>query len=703
MKVTYNWLKDFVDISLKPEALAERLTMAGLEVVRLEKFADDFVFEIEVTSNRPDWLSVIGIAREVAAITGKRLKFDPGYCLPRQRRGMLPACRTGRDPGKNKDQGSRIKDLQINIKDKTACPFYSARLIYNVKVKPSPEWMAKRLRAIGLRPVNNIVDITNYALFATGQPLHAFDLDKLKGEQIIVRFAQNGEELVAIDGINRKLTPEILVIADEGGPVAIAGIMGGKESEVHASTRNILLEGAYFSPLAMRRASRILGSSSDSSYRFERSVNRNSCLMSLGQAADLILENTGGVLGKLYKSGVSKSQKKTAAFNTVNLKKQLGYNLPVLRIKSILKSLEFKILSRTNGILKLRVPDFRQDIKTGIDLLEELCRIYGYENIPLSLPAVKPGGIQEDEALAIAKRIRETLAALGFSEVITYSLLSKENLKKAGIDLENSAGLENPLSVEQEILRPALFPGLLHTLGRNLDLGSEQRAFFEIGDCFNRMSEFRSLGLLAPLGVLVDKADSSPSGGLLEFKGKLELLLQKLGIRDYEFFPSSRPFFQEGRSAALIIDEQELGIIGQLKKEILLAFKIDNREALALELNLDKLKTYINFQKTYQHLPKYPSVTRDMSLLVDEGITYQNIARIIRACGLENLEAVRFKDLYRSEAIGKGKKSLTVSLEFRSAEGTLTDAEVKPYMDTISGQLSQRAMPACRQAGCGFR
>ncbi|OGX43593.1 MAG: phenylalanine--tRNA ligase subunit beta [Omnitrophica WOR_2 bacterium RIFCSPLOWO2_02_FULL_45_28] len=669
MKITYNWLKDFVDISLKPEALAEKLTMAGLEVTALEKFEDDYVFEIEVTSNRPDWLSVAGIAREAAAITKSKIKKS------------LPAGRQEKSKSQFKIQNLKKETTQfkINITDKNACPFYSARIIRNVKVKPSPSWLVKRIQAIGLRPINNIVDITNYVLFTTGQPLHAFDLDKLKGKEISVRFAKDREEILTIDGIERKLTSEILVITDENNPIAIAGIMGGKKSEVNTATQNVLLESAYFSPIVTRRVSRLSGLSSDSSYRFERSVDKGNIVNASNFALSLILENAGGEAGSLYKRGSDTVSKKSISFTIDKANKLIGQDLPTTKTKAILNALGFKISSEKKNILKVKVPDFRQDIKSQADVTEELCRIYGYENIPLTLPAVKPGGIQEDESLAIAKRIRETLTALGFSEVITYSLFSEENLKKAGIALENAACLENPLSVEQKILRPALFAGLLNTLGRNLDLGSERCAFFEIGDCFSRTSEFSSLGLLA------DKAD------LLEFKGKLELLLQKLGVRDYKFLPSSRPFFQEGRSAALIIDQQELGIIGQFKKEILLAFKIDNREALALELNLDKLKTYVNFQKTYQNLPKYPSVTRDISLLAEEGLAYQNIAQIIRACGLENLEAVSFKDLYRSAAIGKGKKSLTISLEFRSAKGTLTDIEVKSYMDTVLAQLCREA------------
>ena len=343
MKVTYNWLKDFVDISLKHESLADKLTMAGLEVKAIEKFEDDSVFEIEITSNRPDWLSVIGIAREVAAITGRKLKQVAGYksqVSGNERRGT-------------KDEGR----LAVIVEDKNACPFYSARIIRDVKVGLSPEWMAKRLKAIGVRSINNIVDSTNYVLFTTGQPLHAFDLDKLDEtnsdrsqvtghrSKIIVRRAKNGEEIVTIDGIKRKLTPEILVIANENNPMAIAGIIGGKDSEVRESTLNVLLESACFSPIVTRKASRSLGFSSDSSYRFERSVDKSRILESSDFATKLIAEHAAGITGKLFKAGSDKSPKKIITFTTRACSALLGQKVATAITKSIFKALVFKVVA----------------------------------------------------------------------------------------------------------------------------------------------------------------------------------------------------------------------------------------------------------------------------------------------------------------------------------------------------------------------
>ena len=664
MKVTYNWLKDFVDIRLKPRELADRLTMAGLEVVSLEEFEGDHVFEIEITSNRPDWLSVIGIAREVSAITGRKLKPTADSRQPTAGPGSLP----------------------IKIENKKACLFYSARLIYEVKVGPSPSGITDRLRAIGLRPINNIVDITNYVLWTTGQPLHAFDLDKLQGNEIIVRFARPGEEMVTIDGVKRKLSPDVLVIAGENRPVAIAGIMGGKDTEVNDSTKNILLESAYFNPLVIRKASRLSGLASDSSYRFERSVNMGGILESSDLACSLILKSAGGNPGRLFKSGsASKPPAKSIIFNIPWSNKLLGKDLSAVKIKANLSALGFKTASLKKDMLKITPPAFRQDVSTQADILEEVCRVYGYENIPLSLSSIKPSSLPEENILLIQERAARTLSSLGFNEVITYSLLSREAVQKIRFDGQNTVSLENPLSQEQEVLRPSLTWGILNVLARNLELGNARCAFFEIGNCFSQNSECRFLGLV------MNKC------GLLELKGILELLFQKAGIKDYKFIPSADPLFTGGYSSALVTGKEEFGFLGQVKKEILAEFRIDDSEVAIAGLNLDKLKNLTCFSRAYQPFPRYPSVFRDVSLVVDEAISYQKLMDTIKSGnGLENLVNIRFKDIYRSEALGKGKKSITISLEFRSSEETLTDSQVNSRVENIIQTVS-------RELGAGIR
>src|SRR3989338_4346541 len=596
MKVTYNWLKDFVDISLKPKELADKLTMAGLEVVSLEEVDGDYVFEIEITSNLPDWLSVIGIAREVAAITKSKIK---------NQKSKLQF--------KTQNLKKETISFKIDITDKKACPFYSARVIHEVKIGPSPSGIADRLKAIGLRPVNNIADITNYVLWTTGQPLHAFDLDKLVSHQpsaishqlkIIVRKAINGEEITTIDGLKRVLNENILIIAadcdekngnrqlDTGRSIAIAGIMGGKESEVSEATRNILIESAYFYPLIIRKAARFLALSSDSSYRFERSVNMGGILESSNLACSLILKSAGGKPGPLFKAGSDvKPPAKSIIFNIPRANKLLGKDLSAVKIKANLSALGFKTTSLKKDALKITPPAFREDVSTQADVLEEVCRVYGYENIPLSLPAIKPSQLREENILLVQEKAAQTLSSLGFNEVITYSLLSREAVQKIRCDGQNTASLENPLSQEQEVLRPSLTWGLLNVLARNLELGNTKCAFFEIGNCFSQDSECRFLG------IVMNKRGSTTltTGGLLELKGVLELLLQRIGIKDYKFIPSADPLFTAGYSSALVTGgsttlttgKEEFGFLGQVKKEILVELRIDESEGIMAGLNLD--------------------------------------------------------------------------------------------------------------------
>ena len=686
MKLTYNWLKDFVDIRLKPEDLADRLTMAGLEVKAIDKFEDDYVFEIEITSNRPDWLSVIGVAREIAAVTKSKVKSQKSkFKIQNHKRETIP--------------------FKIAIEDKKACPLYSARVISDVKIGPSPEWMAKRLRSIGLRPVNNIVDITNYVLFTTGQPLHAFDSDKIVGAKISARFAQKNEEIITIDGIKRKLTPEILVIADENHPIAIAGIMGGKDTQVNEFTKNILLESAYFAPTVVRPAVRRLALASDSSYRFERSVDITQVVNSSDLAAGLFQKYAAGKICGLCLAGLKPKKTagqgaavglpirqramvrlpiaaaiaqdaKTILFSLFQANKLLGREIPLARAKSIFKTLEFKVGTSKGDVLKLTPPGFRQDIKSDVDLVEELCRIYGYENIPLSLPAVRHQAIEEDSLILIRKKAREILSALGYSEAISYSLLSREIIAKAaGEDSADIVCLENPLSAQQEVLRPLLSIGLLGVLARNLELGNRNPGFFELGDCFLKEKESRVLGLIE-------------EGGLIELKGKVELLLAKLGVEDYSFANMAYPVFSPGQGASLVVSGCEAGIIGQVNPDVLKNFKIDSSGVSYCELNLDALKPYVRFEKAYTELPKYPAVSRDLTLIAKEQVSYQGILDEIMTARIKELEAVRFKDIYCSEALGKDRKSITISLEFRSPEATLTDFQVNGYMEKIVQTLT---------------
>jgi len=496
MKITYNWLKDFVAIKIPPRELADKLTMAGLEVVSLEGKAGDFVLEIEVTSNRPDWLSVYGIAREVAAITGSKLR---AYSV--ERRAYSKNLSAIRYP--LHANNSRL--FSIQIENKKDCPLYTARIIRGVKAGPSPEWLRKRLELVGCRSVNNIVDITNYVLFELGEPLHTFDLDRLVRKfassqvlpfKIIVKRAKNGEEIVTIDGIKRVLNEKILVIASEVGehvntrtcehantPIAIAGIMGGRDTEVTEGTKNILLEAAVFNPIVVRRGRQALGLQSESSYRFERGIDLGIVEKASSRARELIEEIAGGEEAAFEINGVSKLKPKNITLETENVNNLLGENIPPVKIKTILSSLGFKVKAKVKNSFSIGVPSFRQDVNLGVDLIEEIARSYGYEKIPQSIPKVSPS-VTIRERRDLVSNIKNMLVSLGLNEAITYSLMDSKILNDFNASSLSAIGLMNPLSQEQEVLRTTLLPGLIRAIAYNLNQKQDYVALFEAANVF---------------------------------------------------------------------------------------------------------------------------------------------------------------------------------------------------------------------------
>ncbi|PIR65649.1 MAG: phenylalanine--tRNA ligase subunit beta, partial [Candidatus Omnitrophica bacterium CG10_big_fil_rev_8_21_14_0_10_43_8] len=368
MRFTYSWLKEYIDVKLKPKELAEKLTMAGLEIEAVSQADGEWVFEAEVTTNRPDWLNIIGIAREVAAITDEKMAATKA--------GQHSSASTGRAA-----QPKSAANCIIQVLDKQSCPRYTGRIITGVKVAPSPEWLIKRLKSIGVRSVNNIVDITNFVLFETGQPLHAFDFDKLSGGRIIVRRAKGNEQIVTIDGVTRKLDLSMLVIADENAPVAIAGIMGGKGTEVTESTKTILLESAYFDPAITRKVSRCLGLGSDSSYRFERGVDLAGVKTASDRASALIAAIAGGLTGKIIDIGKKSITQANVLVNFQKVNDVLGTNVPTKEISRILKALGLKSGKTSKAGAVFTIPSWRRDLKKEEDLIEEIIRIYGYDKI----------------------------------------------------------------------------------------------------------------------------------------------------------------------------------------------------------------------------------------------------------------------------------------------------------------------------------
>jgi phenylalanyl-tRNA synthetase beta chain len=716
MRVSLEWLKDYVDIRISPEEIAEKLTMAGLEVTSKTKLDQDIIMEIEVTPNRADCLSIVGVAREIAAVTGKKLK------LP-----QLPSLR-----------GRGQATIPIQVQDKLLCPRYLGRAIKNIEVGPSPEWLIHRLEVMGIRAVNNIVDITNFCLLEFGQPLHSFDLDKLQGQKIVVRRALPKEEIITIDGVKRQLEPDMLVIADKVSPQAIAGIMGGKDSEVvDGVTTNILLESAYFDPLNVHNTSRKLGLATHSSYRFERGVDLEGVFLSSLRATELITKlarpshkavSRGGrkrsrisIVGRLIDKGKKPGEPGRVSLNYSRVGRVLGVDVSPVQIKEILAGLQFSIVQSSKEGLTVKVPSFRPDISREADLVEEVVRLYGYDKIPLRVSQLVPnlssaGSLElfSEETYNVARQI---LSSFRLNEIMTYSLISRQALRKLWGHCENLITVKNPLSYEQEILRPTLLVGMLNALLINVNRKNADLKLFELSRIYRKGNSGATEELTnLSIGVTGKRGSNwmAKSGeySFFDLKGIVQSLLNGLGVKRYRFLESEAvkltpetlraagivepaSVFVPGRCALLVLEPAEgkhrgghkediFGVFGEVRREILERFDISS-PVYAGELQLNKLLAYIHPEKKFVPLPRFPSVERDISLIVPQEVRSEEIEALISEIGRELVVKVALVDQYFGEQIPSGFRGLTYSIEYNSVERTLTAAEV----DKLHTQVCQ--------------
>ncbi|MFH0771224.1 MAG: phenylalanine--tRNA ligase subunit beta [Candidatus Omnitrophota bacterium] len=684
MKVSYSWLKECVNFKATAAELGERLTMAGLEVKSIEKKDNDFIFEIEVTSNRPDWLSIYGIAREIGAILRCDLRPIPVKKIP-----------------------VKVSDLAkplITIEDKKGCLRYTGRVIEGVQVKNSPDWLAKKVESAGIRAVNNVVDVTNFCLMETGQPMHAFDYDKLRGGKIAVRKAKKGEEIVTIDGIKRKLDENMLVIADSEKPVAIAGVIGGKDTEVSSSTKKILLESAYFDPLAVRRTAKTLAISTESSYRFERGVDSEGILTASDRAAGLICDlGCAKIVSKISDIG-----KKTASSRKINIRlskanKLLGMAIEPSRFRSILVDLGLRVKRKSNDLFEAVVPSFRRDLKEEVDLIEEAARIYGYDKVPETVTKIciwGEGGQKSPDRIS-EEIIRKTLAGIGLNEVITYALTRKDSyaVKTMNMDENKLLKIQNPLSAESEILRPFLLCGAIDVIARNVNRKVLDVNIFELGKAYfsdkgNIPSEKAVLSI-AISGMKVRDWRGKEPLDIFDLKGIVEVLFERLGISDYEFEIKPLPIFLPSASSLIMISEKEAGIFGEIDRGLIGGYDLRN-PIFAAELDLDIIFKRAKMERFFSELPRYPSVIRDVSLVVEDKITNREIVDLIKeACG-DLAVSVKPFDLYHGEQVPKGSKSILYSVEYRAADRTLTDEEVNGFDKKVREALSARFNAAIR-------
>ena len=674
MKLSYNWLKDYVDVTLDPEKLAERLTMAGVNVASMEKVGGDYIFELEITSNRPDCLNIIGLSREIGAIIGKKIK------IPQELE------KTNKIISDKKDSA-----ISISVKDTDLCYRYTGLIIKNVEVGPSPEWLREKIISVGLRPVNNIVDITNFVLFETGQPMHAFDLDKISGD-ISVRRAIKGEKIITIDNVPRTCEDDMLVIADSRGPMAIAGVMGGIDTEVNSMTKNIILESAFFNPISIRRTSRTLGHSSESSYRFERRIDNSMVFKASERAAVLIEKLAGGKRGASYDIGKKTCYSKTININAHEVSNLLGVSINKNSAEKILKTLGFSVKNKKES-LTVTVPSFREDVKTSVDVAEELARIYGYDKIPATIPRIVENSSIKDSIDILLDKIKVILPRVALSEIITYSLIKKSDIDNMGFDEKEIVFIANPLSIDQEIMRPVMLFGILKVLARNLNRKAQRIALFEIGKIYKKKSESYKEKHVLSFVLSGIKEENWKSGkrefSFFDLKGILEKLLEDLGIADCSFVSKASPYFDKSISSSIKCNKEIIGIAGEVEKETLKNFDVEKKVFYG-ELYLEKLYPFINLNRRYKHLNRYPSIVRDISVVADASLASSQITEIITEIGSKLVKDISLVDQYKGKQIPAGKKGLLYRIEYRSEDRTLEDSKVDVLHNAIKNTLEEK-------------
>jgi phenylalanyl-tRNA synthetase beta chain len=636
------------------------------------------VLELEVTPNRPDCLSLIGIARELAALYKKTLKIP--------------------DISGFRSQVSGFKgDARVNVEDPDGCPRYTARILKNVKIGPAPAWMQKRLQLAGIRAINNVVDITNYVLLECGQPLHAFDQTLLKDGRIIVRRSRDEETITTLDGIERKLTPAMLVIADAARPVALAGIMGGAGSEINESTSTVLLESAFFKPSLIRATSKKLGLSSESSYRFERGVDIGQVEWASRRAADLMVEHAGAVVvGDVIDVYPTPAATRKIACRFDRVRSVLGVEATNDEIESVLQSLELGVEAKDSGGCAIRVPTFRMDLEHEIDLVEEFARIYGLDRIPAPLPRAQFDAGGNDEQIKAVQELRARLVGLGLREITNYSLLSEALLNLFDpSDTDRRIVLPRPINADQTILRTSLIPQMVETLGRNRAHQVDESAFFELGRVFEKDGSGKpiehdrlTIGLMGPTGRgrMDRRRPVEPEEIFLWAKGIWENLVSVQRIEDWSLTANSHPYFEGGFSLSLRIGDKPAGSMGLVHHSIRKDWRLADPVAV-LDVALSPLLEHAMRSPSFAAIAPYPCIVRDMALVVDEPVRHENITQIIRTVAPPELEKIELFDIYRGKSIGAGRKSMAYSLTYRSATRTLTDEEANGYHNIIKEAL----------------
>ena len=691
MKVVYNWLKQFVDVTASPADLRARLSLVGIAVDSIEETAAGPVLDAEVTANRPDCLGHLGIAREVAAIY--RLALKPLH------------------PKLKESAEKAIDATRVEIEAPELCGRFTARVLRGVKVLPSPDWLRQGLEAIGEKSINNVVDVTNYVMFELGHPLHAYDFDTLAEKRIVVRRAKTGEKIRTLDGAERTLTKDMCVIADAARAIGIGGVMGGADTEISFSTRNILLECAWFDPISVRRTSKALGLRSEASYRFERGADPEMAELASRRAAELIQQLGGGeILAGVVDVYPQREPEKKIELSRKELLRVMGADVPDRDIEAILSALGFHPVrvdvnrgseGSLAAIWECRQVSWRQDVTRGIDLIEEVARHYGYDKFPPRLPPAKRPAHRLPHAEA-QDRLRERIVALGYQEIVEIPIVDTRRNELFRPEDLAPAVIGNPLAEDASVMRSTGIVSMVRAIEWNLNHGQRNLRLFEIGKTYElRDGEPVETPVLTigATGLAREKTIYEPAReyGFADLKGDLDSIGALAG--DFAWQPNGPQWLTAARAAEIQLSHgngagarSPLGVAGQLARRVADQLKL-RQDVFLAELKLEPLLAGVetaDAARRFKPLPRFPAVERDFSLVLADGVTFAQVEQTIRSLNIPQLETIEAADLFRGGQIPAGKFSLMIRVKFQSAEATFTDAQLNEFSARIITALQEK-------------
>ena len=641
----------------------------------------DTLLDISITPNRPDCLCVIGVAREIAALTHQKLKY-PFLSLS--------------------DRGEEIhQKTSVTILDPDLCPRYVARMIEEVKIGPSPHWMGDRLEKVGIRSINNVVDVTNYVMMEYGQPLHAFDFDLLEEGRIVVRRAKGGEEFTTLDGVKRAMDGEMLMICDGVKPVAIAGVMGGLNSEIKEDTRRVLLESAYFTPAGNRRTSKKLGLETEAAYRFGRGIDYGGCLSAADRATQLIQELAGGkVVEGVVDAYPVPIKPRPIRLWVKKIHQVLGTEVSVKQVRNYLEDLSLEVRGENEDVLVVTPPSFRGDLEREIDLIEEVARLDGYERISTTLPKGPPSSVERSKEFLVERKVVDTLIVHGYHEVITYSFTSPSSSDAMGLRPDDRRRqhlrILNPLTEDFSVMRTTLIPGLMETARYNVSWKNSNLKLFELKKVFLPEEGERlpsEVKILAGLAMGFDRdphwALSARPVDFYDIKGCIEDILDALMIKGARFNRANDiPYLHPGKASTVVVEQEILGMFGEVHPELLGRYEIHGKVYL-FEMDFGKMVKRAGDEKRFQLLPKFPAVYRDLSVIVDKSLESERVVEAILNFRQPFVEEITLFDLYQGPPVPEGKKGVSYRIRYRANDRTLTDEEVNQYHERIFAGLKE--------------